>query len=161
MGNYLLALRVPAPTPDEDERNHPCYYDWSIPKRTPFRAADEQKTNFDLESKKDRHQHNTSTSQQEQLRNTLTSTVDTSSKKPFNLKSKSTSSSNSLEKNLDKSSRAGSKPSSSSSGSSSIKKVDSTRAHTIDQRKYGDIEDQAAIKAATNIHNITSQKRSS
>lgn len=36
MGNYLLSLRVP---PSEDERNHPLYYDWTIPKRGPFRDS--------------------------------------------------------------------------------------------------------------------------
>lgn len=36
MGNYLLSLRVP---PGEDERSHPLYYDWTIPKRGPFRDS--------------------------------------------------------------------------------------------------------------------------
>lgn len=42
MGNYLLSLRVPPPTPEEDERNHPLYYDWSIPKYSPFRQPPSQ-----------------------------------------------------------------------------------------------------------------------
>lgn len=37
MGNYLTALRVPAP--DEDERNDPLYYDWTVPKWSPFKEA--------------------------------------------------------------------------------------------------------------------------
>jgi len=34
MGNYLLSLR--APPPAEDERQHPLYYDWTVPKWSPF-----------------------------------------------------------------------------------------------------------------------------
>lgn len=37
MGNYLLSLRVPPPPPELDERNHPAYYDWTIPKWQPFK----------------------------------------------------------------------------------------------------------------------------
>jgi hypothetical protein len=44
MGNYLLSLRVPPPTPEEDERNHPLYYDWSIPKYSPFRQPASSQT---------------------------------------------------------------------------------------------------------------------
>lgn len=40
MGNYLLSLRVP---PDENERNHPLYYDWSLPKRGLFRDENSSK----------------------------------------------------------------------------------------------------------------------
>lgn len=37
MGNYLTELRVPPPSSEEDERNSPFYYDWTVPKWTPFR----------------------------------------------------------------------------------------------------------------------------
>lgn len=42
MGNFLQSLQAPPLQPDEDERNDPAYYDWSVPKWTPFRqdAAD-------------------------------------------------------------------------------------------------------------------------
>lgn len=41
MGNYLLSFRVPPPAPEDDERNHPLYYDWSIPKFSLFREPAE------------------------------------------------------------------------------------------------------------------------
>lgn len=37
MGNQLLSLR--APPPPEDERNHPLYYDWSLPEWSPFKSV--------------------------------------------------------------------------------------------------------------------------
>ena len=39
----------------------------------------------------------------------------------------------------------------------SVKRLDSTRPHTIDVAEYGGLEDQAAIKAASNVH--TANKR--
>lgn len=126
MGNYLLALRAPAPTPDEDEKNDPCYYDWTIPKWEPF--------------KKEHNNHIRASQQSDsakELKEALTSTVDMNSQKPYNMKSTSSSENN----------------------NANIQKVDYTRPHTVDQRKYGNMKDQAAMKAASNVHNVKSSKK--
>lgn len=41
MGNYLQSLRVPPLNRAEEleERQHPLYYDWSLPKWTPFKSV--------------------------------------------------------------------------------------------------------------------------
>lgn len=38
MGNQLRSLRAPPPPSGEDERNHPLYYNWNVPRWTPFRC---------------------------------------------------------------------------------------------------------------------------
>lgn len=161
MGNYLLSLRVPPPSPSEDERNHPSYYDWTTPKWTPFRTEKSTKcievsvkgssecfTGKSLgdstqEAIKSAGKKVSSTVKEigKDLKDKLTSTVDTSSKKPPNFgthKQSHIAKSTKLQKTTSK--------------SLTIKKVDSTRPHTIDQRKYDNMKDQASIKAATNIH---------
>lgn len=40
MGNYLNKLRnPPSPSEREQARNHPLYYDWRLPNRTPFKLT--------------------------------------------------------------------------------------------------------------------------
>lgn len=152
MGSYLASFRVPPPTPDEDERNHPYYYDWSQPeelfRKEPGQQSDGVKIKADVGKLKEDSKKLTKDTQ-EALKSILTSTVDASSRKPADL---NTHVAIKHEKSEKKTTRKS--PSITSKKSPNIKAIDSSRPQTIDAKKYGNIDDQAAAKAATNLHNI-------
>lgn len=174
MGNYLLSFRVPPPTPEEDERNDPDYYDWSIPKWTPFKreslppaehdarevvgkatngraatTAKDTATNKEHAAVKQSTSPVTKKDGSNSLKETLTSTW--SDKKPANFQSK-----------LPRSTELHKKQESSSSGTANKQangaKVDVSRPHTVDTKKYGDTETAASIKSATNINAPTTER---
>lgn len=184
MGNYLLSLRVPPP--GEDERNHPLYYDWTIPGLPPYKKDESVSASKESFSSSPRSgvaetisqscNHNATdtigkfsqktvnstqhSAAQVNLKDTLTSTIDTSHVKPANLAThkhskipKSMANSHSMKKTTEQSSLQNN-----SEPKSNIKAVDSTRLQTVDTKRYGDIDHQAAIKAANNIHKTSATK---
>lgn len=183
MGNYLLSLRVPPPS--EDERNHPLYYDWTVPGLTPYKSEKSdsaskgapvcpvdspKRSDHDADRIKEAGQKSVAASPtgkvslshnaaQEELKNTLTSTVDTNDVRPADV---GTHRASQIPKSTSLHSRkaAGSisKTTAKGGSKSNIKAVDSTRPQTVDTRKYGDVEHQVAAKSATNIHKTSINK---
>lgn len=180
MGNYLASLRVAPPAPSEEQEcNHPLYYDWTVPKWNPFRETvpnapqaskltcvdpGEPASSRGGQKERDksctaplRKQEATQEAAKLELKDKMTSTVDLADDKPINFKSAKAS-------KIAKSTSAlphkkfSSSVAKGAGSSSSTVKVDSTRPHTVDAKKYSSLEDQAAIKASTNIHDLPEKR---
>lgn len=174
MGNYLLSLRVPPPS--EDERNHPLYYDWTIPGLPPYKDEKSKESPARSTDKSDSRDHDANRIReaaaaptgkvspsrnvaQTELKKALTSTVDANDVRPANVgthrasqipKSTSLHSRKAADSISETAPKIGSK--------STIKAVDSTRPQTVDTKKYGDVDHEAAAKSATNIHKTSINK---
>lgn len=156
MGNYLSLFRAPQPTPDEDERNHPAYYDWTVPKWDPFLDdSPGRQPQAENQSKKVGSQ-----SFKESLTN---KTAENCQKKPsddvlavMTIKSAGFSPSNQTDKSTSKSL--------SHNSNKSIKTIESGGSHRVPQantKNRPSLKDSIAEKAANNIHavkNIKDQK---
>lgn len=166
MGNYLLSLRVPPPS--EDERNHPLYYDWTIPGLPPYKDEKSRESPARSTDKSDSRDHDANRIReaaaaptgkvspsrnvaQNELKKALTSTVDANDVRPANVGTPRAS-------QIPKSTSLHSRKAADSISKTTIKAVDSTRPQTVDTMKYGDVDHEAAAKSATNIHKTSINK---